>query len=331
MADGGEGTVDAFLGAGAQARTVSVQGPLSFPVEARYALDGDLAVLEAASASGLALTAAGQRDVLRASSFGTGELIRAALEAGARRIVIGIGGTATNDAGGGMLSALGVRFLDRGGRLLEAGGGALAQLHSIDMSSIDTRVNSVILEVAADVDNVLCGPNGASVMFGPQKGASGAQVTQLDAALSHFADIVAARLGRDERNYPGAGAAGGLGFALRAFLGARLRPGVEIIAELRGLEDALRTAQLCLTGEGRIDRQTLRGKTVAGVAMLAKKQGVPVVAFAGRVDRDAEDALFARGVRCVPIMAGPTSLARATHDAAVLLEAAATRCMRLLL
>ena len=330
MADGGEGTVAAFLESGARAEFRTVRGPHGAPVDAIFACDGDVAIVEMASASGLALLAHEQYDARTTTTYGTGELIRAALDCGATRVVVGIGGSATNDGGTGMLAALGARFLDANARALPPGGAHLRDLATIDLAGLDSRLRDVSLEVAADVDNPLCGPNGASAMFGPQKGASPADVLALDAALSHYADIAAATLARDDRNLPGVGAAGGLGFALVAFLGARLRPGVEIVGELRDLDAALRGASLCVTGEGRIDMQTLRGKTVAGVASIARRHAVPVIALAGTLDARAEDGLFALGVTCVPICDGPMTLADAMARGAELVERAASRFARTL-
>ncbi|MEO6991636.1 MAG: glycerate kinase, partial [Candidatus Baltobacteraceae bacterium] len=238
MADGGEGTVDAFVAAGAQRVTRRVRGPLGDPVEAAFALDGTTAIVEMAAASGLELVPHARRDPLRASTYGTGELIRGALDGGARRIVVGIGGSATNDGGAGMLQALGARFLDPNGDELAPGGAALARLEHVDLSALDLGLHEAHIEVASDVDNPLCGPSGASVVFGPQKGASPDDVATLDKALAHFADMTASETGADHRNDPGAGAAGGLGFGLIAYLRATLRPGVEIVAELRGLNEA---------------------------------------------------------------------------------------------
>jgi glycerate kinase len=311
--------------------TATVRGPLGDPIAATFALDGDAAIVEMSAASGLLLIAPERRGALHATTFGTGELIAAALGAGAKRILVGIGGSATNDAGAGMLAALGVRFLDASGTPLRPGGAALAELVTIDMSGLDARLKSVAIDAASDVDNPLCGPNGASAIFGPQKGASPAEVLALDRALAHFADVAAITLGADHRNEAGAGAAGGLGFALRAFLGARLRPGVEIVAELRGLPQALRGANAVFTGEGSIDEQTLAGKTVAGVARLARAAGVSeIVAFGGRVDPDAARALRERdGVTTVALAEEGYTVERAMREAATLLERAACNFMRM--
>ena len=331
MADGGEGTVDAFLAGGAKRIVRFVRGPLGNRVEAAFALEGTTAIVEMSAASGLALIPAKRRDPLRTTTFGTGELVRAALDAGASHIVVGIGGSGTNDGGAGFLQALGARLLDASGEALPPGGAALVRLAQIDLREFDGRVRSANVEVAADVDNPLCGPNGASAIFGPQKGASAQDVRLLDGALAHFADVAAQALGVDQRDEPGAGAAGGLGFALIAFTGATLRPGVDIVAQLRGLEPALIGADAAFTGEGSIDRQTLAGKTVAGVARLAKAAGVrSIVAFGGRVDPQAGETLERLGVTCVAIAPPDEPVADAMRDAATNLERAARRLAGLL-
>jgi len=329
MADGGEGTVDAFLAGGAQRVVRTVRGPLGEPIEATFALAGSTAIVEMAAASGLALTPSKRRDPLRATTFGTGELVLAALDAGATHIVVGIGGSATNDAGAGFLQALGARLLDGSGRMLVPGGAALAAIERIDLRDFDARVDSARFEVAADVDNPLCGPNGASAIFGPQKGAYPADVLLLDAALTHFADVAARTLGVDHRNDVAAGAAGGLGFALIAFAGAAVRPGVEIVAQLRHLGAALEGADAVFTGEGSIDTQTLAGKTVAGVGRLARAAGVgAIVAFGGRVDPAAAAELAKCGVTAIAIAEAGLPQADAMRDAALLLERAAENSAR---
>ena len=331
MADGGEGTVDALLSAtGGTLQQTRVSGPLGDPVEARWGLLQDAqAIIEMAEASGLHRVEPARRDVLAASSHGTGELIRAALDAGVRRIVLGLGGSATNDGGAGLLAALGVRFLDRAGQELALGGAALASLSQIDLTGMDTRLAQVEVMVAADVDNPLCGPRGASAVFGPQKGASPAQVEQLDAALAHYADVMAATLGEDLRDYPGVGAAGGLGFAARAVLRAAFRPGVELVAELSGLAAAVEGADLVITGEGRLDGQSLHGKTPVGVARIARAAGVPVIALAGSLG-EGYQRLYAEGIGAAFSLApGPLSLEQAMQQAADQLSARAADLARL--
>jgi glycerate kinase len=323
MADGGEGTVDAVLAAtGGERRELDVSGPLGAPVTAHWGwLDGATAVIEMAAASGLHWVPRDQRDATIASSRGTGELIRAALDAGAERIILGLGGSATNDGGAGLLQALGVRFLDSAGRELAPGGAALAQLEQLDLTGLDPRLLAVQVEVAADVDNPLCGEKGASAIFGPQKGATPAQVEQLDAALSRLAWVVAGTLGEDFSQFPGVGAAGGLGFAAKAFLRARFRPGIELVAELSELADALRGADLVITGEGRLDAQSLHGKTPVGVARQAQAAGVPVIALAGSLGEGYEQ-LYAAGIDAAfSLTPGPVSLEQACADAAAQLTA----------
>ena len=333
MADGGEGTVDVFLENRARPEIRTVRGPLGAPVAATFALvDSRLAVIEMAAASGLQLLGDRERDPMRASTYGTGELLCAALALGVDRIVLGIGGSATNDGGAGLLAALGVRLLDAGGEDLAPGGAALARLASIDISDLDSRIGQTTIEVASDVDNTLCGRHGASQMFGAQKGASEAQIRTLDAALAHFADLSARIVHADYRDEPGAGAAGGLGFGLLAYLGVVIRPGVEVIADVRGLAAALHGADLCITGEGRIDAQTLRGKTVAGVARLARDANVPAIAFTGWLEAGAEAELLQSGVAATfPITDKPMALDDALRDAASLLTDAAARVGHLLM
>ncbi len=328
MADGGEGTVDVFLERGATRATARVRGPLGDPVEAVYALAGGTAIVEMASASGLGLLEPSQYDPMRADTFGTGELIRAALDAGARRLIVAIGGSATNDAGTGMLRALGVRFLDADGAEIGAGMASYERLATIDLRALDQRLAGARIDVAVDVDNPLCGPDGAAHTFAAQKGATPEQIAQLDRVLAHIADVAERTLRRDYRNQPGAGAAGGLGFALLAFLGAHMEPGVALIAREWNLAELLRGAALCMTGEGRIDAQTLHGKTVSGVAAFARAQNVPVIAFGGAVDPNVVEPLARRGIGVVPIAPPQMSAEQSMRDAAELLAAAAEAATR---
>ncbi|MHA6194944.1 glycerate kinase [Pseudomonas wadenswilerensis] len=332
MADGGEGTMDAIVAAcHGEARSLSVRGPLGREVIAQWGWLGEsrTAIIEMAQASGLQLLDLDERDACRTSSFGTGQLIGAALDAGAERIILAIGGSATNDAGSGMLRALGLRTFDAQGAELEEGGLALCKVARLDASGLDPRLASVRLEVAADVDNPLCGANGASAIFGPQKGASPEQVELLDHALGHFADHCAQALGRDVRDFPGCGAAGGMGFAAKAFLDAQFRPGIEVVAELAGLEAAVQGADLVITGEGRFDAQTLRGKTPFGVARVAKRHGVPVVVLAGTLG-DGYQELYGHGIDAAfAIASGPMTLQEACSNAAELLAARAGDIIRL--
>lgn len=323
MADGGEGTVDVFLARGAGRHTVRVSGPLGEPVNAVFAMNGETAILEMAAASGLGLISRERRDPTRTTTYGTGEMIRAALDAGARKLIVGIGGSATNDAGVGMLRALGAQFFDRQGRELRNEIIDYRRLARIDAANLDSRLKEVGTEVAADVDNPLYGAHGASVTFAAQKGASPDEIEQLDRVLHHIGVVIAKALGRDFSGDPGAGAAGGLGFALIAFLGARVERGVELVARETGLERQLQSAALCLTGEGSIDEQTLHGKTVDGVARLAEKHNVPVIAFGGSVDARTAAVFIQRGVRVVPIATNAISIEESMRNAATLLQRAA--------
>ena len=333
MADGGEGTVEAIVAAGnGQLRRNQVQGPLGAPVEAHWGWlpDSHTAIIEMAEASGLQLVAPGQRDACISSTFGTGELIRAALDAGAQRVILAIGGSATNDAGAGALQALGLGLFDEQGNSLARGGLALARLARIDLGGLDPRLARVRFEIAADVNNPLCGEQGASAIFGPQKGASPEQVRLLDQALGHFADHCARVLPKDVRQEPGSGAAGGLGFAAKAFFGAQFRAGVEVVAELVGLAEAVKGADLVITGEGRFDAQTLRGKTPFGVARIARAQGVPVVVLAGTLG-EGYQALYEHGINAAfALTSGPMSLQDACARAPQLLTDRARDIARLL-
>lgn len=330
MADGGEGTVDAVVDAlHGQRVEALVQDALGRPVTATYGYVAlrQLAVIEVAAAAGLELIPVGQRDVLRASSFGVGQLIRSALDRGAEDFLIGLGGSATNDGGAGMLVALGAVMIDAAGNPLEPGGAALQRLEHIDLSGVDPRLRDVRIRVASDVTAPLLGPTGASAVFGPQKGAGADDVARLDAALSRLAAVTATTLGRAQPQRPGAGAAGGLGFALAEFLGAEIRPGVEEVAQTVGLERALRGADWVFTGEGSVDAQTVMGKTPFGVAQLAVAAGARVVIFAGRVATDAS-VLLEYGVdRLVAITAEGTPIEQALRDGpASLTRAAADVC-----
>ncbi|MGE8167985.1 glycerate kinase [Pseudomonas putida] len=332
MADGGEGTLEAIVAASqGELRRQVVRGPLGQGVEAAWGwlADSRTAVIEMAQASGIQLLPRDQRDACRSSTWGTGELIAAALAAGAQRIVLAIGGSATNDGGSGMLRALGLRLFDAQDQPLAEGGLALAGLARLDASGVDPRLAEVCVEVAADVDNPLCGANGASAIFGPQKGASAEQVKALDQALGHFADHCAKLLGKDLRDAPGSGAAGGMGFAAKAFMGARFRPGVEVVAELADLDSLVQGADLVITGEGRFDAQTLRGKTPMGVAKVAKRHGVPVVVLAGTLGEGYQQ-LYGHGIDAAfALTSGPMSLEQACGEAATLLHARAGDIARL--
>jgi glycerate 2-kinase len=323
MADGGEGTIEAVLAAcDGQWMQNTVTGPLGQPVQAQWGwlAETRTAIIEMAMASGLQLLTLEQRDATVTTTYGTGELIAAALDAGAQRIILAIGGSATNDAGTGMLAALGARFLDGNDEPLPPGGLALAKVARIDVEHLDARLKDVRFEVAADVNNPLCGLQGASHIFGPQKGASPEQVLALDAALQHFAEHSARVLGRDESEHPGSGAAGGMGFAARAYLNASFRPGVEVVADLTGLAQALQGADLAITGEGRFDAQTLRGKTPFGVARVAQRQNVPVIVLAGTLGDGYAD-LYEHGISAAfALTSGPMTLEQACRDAEGLLH-----------
>ncbi len=288
LADGGEGTLDVLVDAyGGERKTVPVTGPLGDPADAEWGLieraRGPLAVVEMSRASGLRLLQGHRRDVARATTRGTGELLRVACrEAG--EVLVCIGGSATNDGGAGMAQALGIRLLDGSGRELEPGGAALLRLAAIDASALDGNARRATFLVACDVDNPLTGPQGASAVYGPQKGATPEDVAMLDRALGHLADVIRSDLGLDVREMPGAGAAGGLGAGLVAFLGAELRPGVEVVMEAVGFADRLARADLVVTGEGRLDEQSLHGKVPDGVVRAARAAGTPAVILCGRAE-----------------------------------------------
>jgi len=325
VADGGEGTVQALIDAtGGWRVDQRVTGPLGEPVAAFYGRTGDGgAVIEMAAASGLELVPPGQRDPRSATSRGTGELILHALDAGARRFVLGVGGSATNDGGAGMLQALGACLLDADDRPIGPGGAELARLARIGIEGLDPRLLESEFHIACDVSNPLTGPRGASAIFGPQKGATPAMVDQLDANLAHYADIVARDLGRDERDLPGAGAGGGIALAMVVFLRGRLRPGIEIVTEAVKLDAAVRGADMVITGEGRIDGQTVNGKTPMGVARLAARHGVPVIAIGGGLAPDA-GAVHAHGIDAVfAAVSRPCTVAEALAAAECNLRTAA--------
>ncbi|MFF3513444.1 glycerate kinase [Streptomyces sp. NPDC002573] len=330
VADGGDGTVDAAVAAGFQRREVRVAGPLGQEVTAAFALRGDTAVVEMAEASGLQRLPAGVFAPLTASTYGSGELLRAALDAGARTIVFGVGGSATTDGGAGMLSALGARFLDEEGEPPAPGGGGLARLARADLSGLDPRLSSVYLVLASDVDNPLTGPKGAPVVYGPQKGASPDDVETLDAALAHYAQVLQGAIGPRAVEYavaPGAGAAGGLGYGALV-LGARFRPGIEVMLDVLGFAPALARASLVITGEGSLDEQTLHGKAPAGVAAAARAAGKEVVAVCGRLALPPE-ALGRAGIRrAYPLTETEPDLATCLSDAGPILERVAERIAR---
>ncbi|WP_419205233.1 glycerate kinase [Photobacterium leiognathi] len=323
MADGGEGTVQSLVDA--SNGTIierSVTGPLGEQVNGFFGLmgDGKTAIIEMAAASGLHLVSPDLRNPMLTTSFGTGELILAALDKGVEHIIVGIGGSATNDGGIGMAQALGVRFLDENNKQISYGGGALDRLHHIDISNINPRLVSVRLEVACDVDNPLCGEKGTSQVFGPQKGATPEMVTQLDNNLAHYAEIIKRDLGKDVKDMAGAGAAGGMGAALLGLFNAQLRPGIEIVMDAVNLADALKDADLVITGEGRIDSQTIHGKTPIGVALAAKRFNKPVIGIAGSLSYDC-NVVHEHGIDAVfSVVPRSVSLAEALAEAAINVE-----------
>lgn len=332
VADGGEGTVQALVDAtGGKVLEREVTGPLGKPVRAFFGLMGDkrTAVIEMAASSGLPLVPPGQRDPRITTTYGVGELILAALNDGCTHFIIGIGGSATNDGGAGMAQALGARLRDAQGNELPRGGTALAQLARIDVEHMDARLRNCTFDVACDVNNPLCGPAGASAVYGPQKGATPEMVAELDAALAHYAWIIERDLGHAVRDIPGAGAAGGLGAGLLAFLHATLRPGAQIVLEAVRLEEQIRTADLIITAEGQLDSQTAYGKSVGAVAALAKKYGLPVLAIAGSLGENYEE-IYKLGIDGIAVLpSGPMTLDDSMQQAARLTSKATERALRI--
>ncbi|AJE43225.1 glycerate kinase [Streptomyces nodosus] len=330
VADGGDGTVAAAVAAGFVRHEARVTGPLGQEVTAAFALRGDTAVVEMAEASGLGRLPAGVLAPLTASTHGSGELLRAALDAGARTIVFGVGGSATTDGGAGMLSALGARFLDAEGEPVPPGGGGLAGLARADLSGLDPRLASVDLVLASDVDNPLTGPKGAPAVYGPQKGASPDDVAALDAALVHYAEVLEEAVGSRAAEYagaPGAGAAGGIGYGA-LLLGARFRPGIEVMLDVLGFAPALERASLVITGEGSLDEQTLHGKAPAGVAAAARAAGKEVVAVCGRLALSAQELSGAGIRRAYPLTEEEPDVALCIAQAGPILERVAERIAR---
>ncbi|WP_432056323.1 glycerate kinase [Streptomyces sp. bgisy022] len=330
VADGGDGTVAAAVAAGFDRREVRVQGPLGDPVTAAFALRGDTAVVEMAEASGLQRLPRDTFAPLTASTFGSGELLRAALDAGARTLVFGVGGSATTDGGAGMLAALGARFLKADGEPVAPGGGGLAELASADLSGLDPRLGDVELVLASDVDNPLTGPKGAPAVYGPQKGASPEEVERLDAALGHFATVLEGAVGARAAEYaasPGAGAAGGIGYGAM-LLGARFRPGIEVMLDVLGFAAALERADLVITGEGSLDQQTLHGKAPAGVAAAARVADREVVAVCGRLALPPEELGRAGIRRAYALTDLEPDVSRCIAEAGPLLERTAARIAR---
>ncbi len=333
IADGGEGTVEALVAVtGGHIIHQTVMGPLGDDVEASWGLlgDGKTAVIEMAAASGLTLMPADKRDPRLATTYGTGQLIKAALEQGIQKIIIGIGGSATNDGGTGMAQALGVKFLDNRKQEFPVGGAALARLATIDLTHLDPRLEQVTLLVACDVDNPLCGPRGASAVYGPQKGATPEIVAELDQALQHYAMIAAKATGKDVADCPGAGAAGGLGAGLMFFTQAQLRPGIDIVLEACDFAAIVKNADLVITGEGSTDFQTAHGKAPVGVAQQAKRHHVPVVCLSGGLGTGCDDVLQQGIDGLMSAVPRPMSLEACMEQAAELVEAATARIVRLI-
>ncbi|MFE4046863.1 MULTISPECIES: glycerate kinase [unclassified Priestia] len=318
MADGGEGTVQSLVDAtGGQIIQAKVTGPLGKEVEAFYGIlgDGKTAVIEMAAASGLHHVPVDKRNPLITTTRGTGELILKALDHKVKHIIIGIGGSATNDGGAGMAKALGAKLLDANGAEIKEGGGSLNQLAAIALTNLDSRLAEVKVEVACDVDNPLTGETGASAVFGPQKGATPDMVKQLDRNLAHYAAVIEKEMDIHIQNVPGAGAAGGIGGGLLAFLSAELKPGVDIVIEATQLESYIKDADLVITGEGRIDGQTIYGKTPIGVAKTAKKHSVPVIAIAGSIGTGSE-AVYEHGISALfSVVPGAVDLSEALEKA----------------
>ena len=333
MADGGEGTMQSLVDAtGGRVYSKEVVGPLGNNVVAEYGIlgNGEIGVIEMASASGIHLVDSEKRNPLITTTFGTGQLIKACLDKGVKKLLIGIGGSATNDGGAGFIQALGGRLLDENGYDLSYGGGALAKLHTIDLSNLDERLKYVSVEVACDVNNPLCGKEGASYVFGPQKGATREMIEILDQNLSHYAEVIKEQLGKDVISKAGAGAAGGLGEGLMAFLDVKLKSGIEMVIEYANLEEKVRDADMVWTGEGSIDFQTQYGKTPLGVAMIAKKYNKPVIALAGRVGNDI-DVLYDKGIDAIfGIMRGVTSIEEALVKGPENVEKTSENIIRLL-
>lgn len=331
VADGGDGTVDAAVAGGFERRTAQVTGPLGRPVEAAYAFRDGTAVVEMAEASGLRHLPPGVFAPLTATTYGTGELLLAALDAGARTIVLGVGGSASTDGGAGMLSALGARLLDAEGVPVAPGGAALAALASADLSRLDPRLAETEVVLASDVDNPLRGPKGAAAVYGPQKGASEQDVDLLDAALGTYVAVLAASAGSAAlraAEAPGAGAAGGIGYGALVGLRAAFRPGIEVLLDVLGFAGALARADLVITGEGSLDAQSLHGKAPVGVASAARRRGIPVAAVCGRLTLSAAELNDAGIARAYALSALEPDLARCIAEAGPLLERTAAALAR---
>ena len=330
VADGGEGTVQALVDAtGGRIVEQTVTGPLGEPVNAFFGLlgDGRTAAIEMAACAGLPLVPPALRDPRITTTYGVGELIMAALDQGCRHFIIGIGGSATNDGGAGMAQALGASLMTHEGKAIGRGGAALTTLAHISTATMDARLSSCSFDVACDVNNPLCGPMGASAVYGPQKGATPEMVVQLDDALAHYAEVIERDLGVSVRDVPGAGAAGGLGAGLMAFLRATLRPGAQIVLEAVKLEEQLRSADLVITAEGQLDAQTAYGKSVGAVAALAKRYRLPVLALAGSLGEDYR-TIYTLGIDAIAVLpSGPMTLSYAMEHATQLISDATERAL----
>lgn len=325
LADGGEGTVDAVLAAGGHLRVKTVPGPLGRPVEARFALLGRTAVLEAAEACGLQLLTPTPETSLTAGSAGVGEMVRAALAAGAKSVVVGLGGVACTDGGAGMAAALGARLLDHRGYRLPPGGGALADLARIELEVLQEVVARATFVAATDVSNPLLGPDGAAAVYAPQKGAGPEEVRRLEQGLSRWADLVEQAYDVSTHDLPGAGAAGGLGWGLTTLLGAEIRPGAELVMEMLGIDETLEQVDLVVTGEGRLDRQSTFGKGPVALARVAERRGVPVLVVAGEVDGTVPQSVPFTHVRSLVRAVGRDAALRDTAAALTGTTAAAIR------
>jgi glycerate kinase len=333
IADGGEGTAEALVAAtGGRLQYETVMGPLGDPVMAGWGVlgDGQTAVVEMAAASGLTLVPQERRDPRLTTTYGTGQLIKAALDQGFSRIIIGLGGSATNDGGAGMARALGVQFFDAAGNTLPDGGAALINLARIDISGLDPRLTAATIIVASDVVNPLCGPTGASAVFGPQKGATPAMVAELDAALANYEAVAGAATGKRIADYPGAGAAGGLGAGLLLFTPAQFQPGIDVVLAAADFAELAATADLVITGEGCTDYQTAYGKAPVGVAKAAKQFGVPVVCLSGSLGNSAA-AVYEQGIdSLMSIVPRPLTLAECMEQGPELIKDAAVRLARVI-
>lgn len=330
MADGGEGTVEAMVTSlSGHYEAVTVTGPMGTPVEARFGiLEDGKAVLEMAAASGLPLVPADQKDICKATTYGTGELLKKAMDLGCKKIYIGIGGSATNDGGIGMAQALGAHFLDEKGQEVGFGGGALSDIRSINLSGMDSRLKETEITVMCDVDNPLCGPKGASAIYGPQKGATPELVALLDQGLAHLVEVMKEHGLPDLKDMPGSGAAGGLGMGLAAFTGATLRSGIEAVLDAANFTEKLSWAHLVITGEGRIDGQSIFGKVPTGISKYAVKYKVPVIAVVGCIGEGAK-AVYEHGINTIEsCVYAPSTLEEALAHAAENVENAAERVMR---